>query len=383
MSSFFTDEQRELRKSVCDFARRELNPGVIERDLTSTFPRDLWKRCAEMRILAMPFPDSCGGDGFDFVTTVSVFHALGYACKDSGLVHSLVTQVVCGIQILLFGNQEQASQLLPDLTSGKLIYSQGITEPGSGSDALAMQTTAVKKGSGYVLNGTKTMITNGPVADRALIFAVTDPSKKVFGGLSCFLVSKENPGFRAGKPMEKMGLRTMMNGELIFNDCYVPASALVGREGQGAILFSEAVEWERILIPACLLGQLERVLEGCVQYAKEREAFGQYIGSFQAISHKIAKMKMNAELGRLALYNAAMLKDQRKRAALESSVTKLFISESIKEACLDAIQIHGGYGYMKEFEVERELRDSIASTIYSGTSEMQANIIARLVGLSR
>ncbi len=381
MDSFFTEEQRELRKTVSDFARRELSPGVAERDRASTFPHDLWRRCAEMRILAMPFPESCGGDGFDFVTTVAVFHALGYACKDSGLVHSLATQVICGLQILLFGNEEQKSQLLPDLASGKLIYSQGITEPGSGSDALAMRTTAVKKESGYFLNGTKTMISNGPVADRALIFAVTEPTKKALGGLSCFLVSKDMPGFCAGKPLEKMGLRTMANGELVFNDCYVPASSLVGREGQGAILFSEALEWERILIPACLLGQLERVLEECVRYAKERKAFGHSIGDFQAISHKIARMKMDAELGRLALYHAATLKNQRKRAALESSVAKLFISESIKQACLDAVQIRGGYGYMSEYGVERELRDSIASTIYSGTSEMQFNIIARLAGL--
>ena len=381
MDSFFTEEQKALRKTVSDFARRELNPGVAERDRTSTFPRDLWERCAEMRILAMPFPESCGGDGFDFVTTVAVFHVLGYACKDSGLVHSLVTQVICGMQIYLFGNQEQKNQLLPELASGKLIYSQGITEPGSGSDAFAMRTNAVKAEGGYTLNGTKTMISNAPVADRALIFAVTDPTKKVLGGLSCFLIFKGNPGFYAGKPMEKMGLRTMMNGEIVLNDCYVPASSLVGREGQGAILFNEALEWERILISACLLGQLERVLEECIQYAKEREAFGQSIGSFQAISHKIAKMKMNSELGRLALYNAASLKNLHNRAALECSITKLFISESLKQACLDAVQIRGGYGYMLEYGVERELRDSIASTIYSGTSEIQVNIIARLAGL--
>jgi alkylation response protein AidB-like acyl-CoA dehydrogenase len=381
VDSFFTKEQLALRNTISSFALRELNPEVTERDRTSTFPFNLWKRCAEMRILAMPFPESYGGDGFDFVTTVAVFHALGYACKDSGLIHSLVTQVICGIHILIFGNQDQRTQYLPDLVSGKLIYSQGITEPGSGSDALAVRTIAVKKDDGYTINGTKTMITNGPIADRALIYAITDPSKKVLGRLSCLLVSKGSLGFDLGKPIEKMGLRTMMNGELIFDDCYLPASCLVGQEGQGAIAFSEVLEWERILISACLLGQQERVLDQCVQYAKQRQAFGQAIGDFQAISHKIAKIKMNAELGRLTLYNAAALKNQRKHTALESSVTKLFISESSKQACLDALQIHGGYGYMCEYGVERELRDSIASTIYSGTSEMQANIIARLTGL--
>ena len=381
MNFAFTDEQKRIRKTIIDFARRDLNPGMVERDRMGTFPRELWKKCADMRILAIPFPESLGGDGFDFVTAVAVFHALGYACKDSGLVHSLATQVICGIQLHLFGNKEQAAQLLPDLASGKLIYAQGITEPGSGSDAFAMQTFATRTDSGYKLNGTKIMISNGPIADRALIFAVTDRAKKSLGGISCFLVSKGDAGFSTGKPLEKMGLRTLTNGELIFTDCYVPATSIVGREGQGAILFSEAMEWERTLIPACLLGVLERILEECVQYAKERKAFGQPIGDFQAISHKIAMMKMNAELGRLALYNAAYLKSQRKRAALETSVAKLFISESLKHACMDAVQIRGGYGYMVEYEVERDLRDSIASTIYSGTSEMQANIIARIAGL--
>jgi alkylation response protein AidB-like acyl-CoA dehydrogenase len=376
-----TSEQRELRKAVIDFSRRELNPGILDRDKAGVFPRDLWEKCAKQRIFALPFPVNLGGDGFDFVTTVSVFHALGYACKDSGLILSLLTQVICGITIHLFGNQEQAARLLPDLVSGNLIYAQGITEPGSGSDAFAMRTNAVKKDDGYILNGTKTMISNGPICDRALIYAVTDPTKKTLARLSCFYVSKGSPGFSAGNPMEKMGLRTMTSGELILIDCRVPASSLVGKEGQGVMLFSEVVEWERVLTSAYLLGQLERVLEDSISYAKEREAFGKPISDFQAISHKIATMKMNVELGRLALYNAATLKNQRKYAVLEASVAKLFISESLKHACLDAVQIRGGYGYMSEYEVERDLRDSIASTIYSGTSEMQANTIARLAGL--
>jgi alkylation response protein AidB-like acyl-CoA dehydrogenase len=381
MDFAFTEEQLEIRKTIISFAQRELNSGITERDRSGVFPRDLWKKCADMRILAIPFAEELGGDGFDFTTAVAVFHALGYACKDSGLVHSLLTQVVCGILVQLFASREQAACLLPDLASGKLIYAQAITEPDSGSDAFAMRTTAVKQGDGYILNGAKTMISNGPVADRALVFAVTDPTKKALGGFSCFLVSAGDPGFSQGKPMEKMGLRTLMNGELILNDCYVPSTALIGREGQGAILFSEAMEWERTLIPASLLGELERVLEESIRYAKERTAFNQQIGGFQAISHKIARMKMNVELGKLALYQAASLKDRRKRAALETSVAKLFISESLKQACLDAVQIRGGYGYMTEYEVERELRDSIASTIYSGTSEMQSNIIARLAGV--
>jgi hypothetical protein len=331
--------------------------------------------------MALPFPESYGGDGFDFITTVAAYHALGYACKDLGLVCALATQLVCGTQILLFGSEKQRTDLLPDLASGKLIYCQGITEPGSGSDTFAMQTTALKKDEGYVLNGTKTMISNGPVADRALIYAVTDQTKKTLAKISCFHISKHDPGFSAGKPMEKMGLRTLANGELIMSDCYVPATSIIGREGQGVIIFSEAIEWERVLFPACSLGQLERVLEESVQYAKEREAFGKPIGEFQAISHKVAKMRLNVELGRLALYSAASLKNRRKHAAPETAIAKLFITESLKQACLDAIQIRGGYGYMSEYDAERELRDSLASTIYSGTTEMVTNSIARFAGL--
>jgi alkylation response protein AidB-like acyl-CoA dehydrogenase len=381
MDFSFTSEQRELRKTIIDFARREINPGVVDRDRIGGFSRELWEKCANQRILALPFPVHLGGDGFDFITTVSVIQAFGYACKDSGLIHALASQMICGIQILLFGNESQKVSLLPDLTSGRLIYAQAITEPSSGSDAFAMRTNAIREGDIYILNGTKTMISNGPVADRVILFAMTDQRQKTLVGTSCFLVSKSNPGFSTGKPMEKMGLRTLVNGELVFTDCQIPHSSLLGHEGQGMIIFNEAMEWERTLVPACWLGEFERVLEECVRYAKERIAFGQPIGNFQAISHKVAMMKMNLELGRLALYNAAYLKNQQKRAALETSITKLFISESLKQACLDAVQIHGGYGYMTEFEVERELRDSIISTIYSGTSEMQVNIIARLAGL--
>lgn len=381
MDFSLTQEQREIQKTITDFAQKELNPGVMERDRAGTFPRELWNKCAKMRLMALPFPETYGGDGFDFVTTVAVFQALGRSCKDSGLVHALATQLISGIQILLFGSEEQKCSLLPDLASGKRIYAQAITEPDSGSDAFAMRTTAVKDGDGFILDGTKTFITNGPVCDCALVFAITDPLKKTLGGYSCFHVSAVNPGFSKGKPMEKLGLRTLTNGELIFSDCHLPSSSLIGREGQGAIIFGEAMEWERTLIPACLLGEMERVLGDTIRYAKEREAFGKPIADFQAVSHKIAKMKMNVELGRLSLYHAATIKNNRRRAALETSIAKYFISENLKQACLDAVQIHGGYGYMTEYEIERDLRDSIASTIYSGTSETQANIIARLAGL--
>jgi len=377
----FTEEQQEIRKAIIQFCQDEINGGVAERDQASLFSRELWDKCAAMRLNAIPFPEAVGGDGFDFITSVAAFHALGYACKDAGLVLALITQAICGITINLFASPEQAARLMPDLTSGRMIYCQGITEPASGSDAFAMQTRAVKKDAGYVLNGTKTMISNGPIADRALIYAVTNPEKMPLARISCFCVSKDDPGFTRGNAIEKMGLRTEPNGELICRDCYVPAATMIGKEGQGVMLFSEVVEWERVLTSAALLGQLERVTEGCITYAKERKAFGKPIAEFQAVSHKIALMRKGIELGWPSLYNAASLKNRRKGAALESSVIKFHLSECLKQACLDAIQIRGGYGYMSEYEIERDLRDSIASTIYSGTSEMQANTIVRLSGL--
>ncbi|MEI6290624.1 MAG: acyl-CoA dehydrogenase family protein, partial [Chloroflexota bacterium] len=209
MSFSFTSEQLEIRKAVIQFCRKELNPGIIDRDRDSLFSLDLWNKCAGMRLMALPYTQENGGDGFDFITTIAAFHALGYGCKDSGLVLAILSQAVCGLTIQLFSNKDQASTLLPDLADGKLIYCQGITEPGSGSDAFAMKTTAAKTGSEFILNGTKTMISNGPVAARALIYAVTDPEKMPLARISCFCVASTDPGFSRGKPFEKMGLRTL------------------------------------------------------------------------------------------------------------------------------------------------------------------------------
>lgn len=377
MDFSLNDEQTEIRESVIRFARQI----PLESSLESGFPRDAWRKCAEMQLIALPFPEAYGGCGVDFLTTVVATQAFGYACRDAGLVHAICTQILCGMQINSFGSEALRSRYLPPLVRGEKIFAQAITEPGSGSDALGMRTRAEHITDGYLLNGTKTFISNGPIADVALVFAVTNPDVNRIGAISCLAVEKEMTGFTRCPPMEKMGLTTLQNGELVFADCAVPAENLVGREGQGAILFNESMEWERGLLPAAHLGTLERVLETSVAYSRDRSAFGQPIGKFQAVSSKIAEMKIALELGRLMLYKVATMKDQRKRAALEASIAKLFISEALKKSCLDAVQIHGGYGYMREYEIERDLRDSIAATIYSGTSEMQQNIIARLIGL--
>ncbi len=376
-----TSEQKIWRETLIKFSRQELAYDIANYEKGDNFPWDAWQRCAEMQILGLPFPEEYGGSSIDFITTVLSLKDLGYACKDAGLVHAIATQILCGLQIYLFGNEQIKKKYLPMLCSGEKVFAQAITEPGSGSDVMAMSTSAEKQDDTYILNGNKTFISNGPIADFVIVFAVSDPEKKALSGISCLIVENGMKGFSRGKPLEKMGLSTLQNGDLFFDNCKVPSNRRLGKDGQGAIIFNDSMEWERSLLPAAHLGTMERILEISVKYAKNRSAFGKKIGNYQAVSNKISKMKMNIELGKGILYRCATLKDKNKRAAMEASICKLFISESLKQACLDAVQIHGGYGFMREYEIERDLRDSIASTIYSGTSELQHNIIARFLGL--
>ncbi len=285
------------------------------------------------------------------------------------------------MQIVIFGNESQKEEYIPYICNGERIAAQAITEADAGSDVNAMRTKAKKNDNGYTINGTKLFISNGPIADFVVVFAVTGNISSSLFRISCFIVDKDVEGFDRSKPIEKMGLNTLQNCELIFIDCKIPHAKLIGREGQGIVIFNEIIELERILLFAAHVGTIERLLKKCVDYTKIRRQFGKTIGSYQSISSKIARMKVKLELGKLILYKAAWLKSKIRRANIESSILKLFISESLKETCIYAIQIHGAYGYMKEYEIERDLRDSIASTIYSGTSEIQINIISRLLCL--
>jgi alkylation response protein AidB-like acyl-CoA dehydrogenase len=370
--------QTSLRETLTTFARKELNEQVSEDDASSRFPWEKWKKCAQMGVMGLPIPESHGGQGADMLTSALALEALGYACKDSGLVHAIITHILSALQILTFGTDEQKRVHLSRAASGEIVLAQAITEPDSGSDALDMKTRAEKGADAYKINGTKLFISNGPIADIALVFAVTDAAKKKFGAISCFIVEKDDPGFTRCGPMPKLGLRTLQNGELVFRDCAVPASRLLGREGNGMAIFSEGMRVERTLLFACHLGIMKRTLDSCIKYASERQQGGQPIIKHQFLSDKIARMLVNLELGKLILYKSAWLIDQKMRSTLEASIAKLFISESLKSACLDAVQIHGAYGYMKEFDVERDMRDSIAATIYSGTSEIQKIILATL-----
>jgi len=374
-------EDLDFRARVIRFAQSELNDDLIERDRESRFSREAWNKCAAFGILGLPMPEEFGGMGADIMTTTVAMEALGYGCKDSGLLFSMHAQMwSLQMPLLLFGSAEQKARYLPRLCSGEIIGVHGMTEPDSGSDAFSLKTRAELRGDRYVLNGSKIFITNAPIADVVLVFANEAPEKGI-GGISAFLVEKGTPGFTVSRHIEKMGLRTSPFGELVFQDCEIPAANRVGKLGVGVALFNSSMEWERAAILGSTVGAMERTLEACVRYAKERKQFGKSLGKFQAVSHKIAEMKIRLETCRLILYKVAWVKQQGKKAHMEAAIAKVYISEAAVKSNLDAIQIHGGYGFTTEFELERELRDSIGGTIYSGTSEIQRNIIAAWLGL--
>jgi alkylation response protein AidB-like acyl-CoA dehydrogenase len=382
MDFSLTEEQTTLRNNIVRFARDVLAPGAAERDREQAFSRELWRKCGEIGIQGLPVPEEYGGGGVDPLTCAIALEALGYGCHDGGLVFSLCAHLLsCVVPIWQHGNEEQRRRYLPGLCNGTLIGVHAMTEPGSGSDAFALRTKAERDGSGFRINGTKTFISNAPVADLVILFAATDPNKGYHGGVTAFLVESSTHGFSAGAKFEKMGLRTSPIGELVFTDLYVPAEAVLGNVGAGAALFTATMDWERILLFASHVGAMERLLETSIAYARTRTQFGQAIGKFQGIAHRIADMKVQLEAARLLTYCAAWRLEHAKNASLDAAIAKLFVSESLVQAALATVQVHGGYGYMAEYGVERALRDAVASTIYSGTSEMQRNIIARWLGL--
>ncbi|MBA2670886.1 MAG: acyl-CoA dehydrogenase family protein [Gemmatimonadetes bacterium] len=382
MDFSLTEDQNVLREEIVRFARQELNEGIQERDREGRFPHELWLKCGEMGLQGLPVPEEYGGVGQDPLSTALALEALGYGCEDGGLVFALCAHLLaCVVPIWMHGTEEQKRRYLPGLCDGSRIAVNAMTEPGSGSDAFAMSTRAERDGNGFRINGTKTFSSNGPVADLAVVYAVTDPEKGYFGGVTAFLVEKGTPGFHTGQRFEKMGLRTSPISELVFEDVYVSAAAVLGGIGAGATLFSQSMEWERVCIAATHIGTMQRLLEKAIGYARTRVAFGQPIGKFQAVSHRIVDMKVRLEAARLLTYKAASRLDQARDVAVDASMTKLFVSESLVQSALDTVQVFGGYGFMAEYDVERALRDAVGSTLYSGTSEIQRNIVAGWLGL--
>jgi alkylation response protein AidB-like acyl-CoA dehydrogenase len=371
----WTDEQLALRRSIIQFARAELKQDLYEQDANEEFSWDGWRKCGRFGIQGLPIPQEYGGRGADILTTACALEALGYACRDNGLIFSINAHMWSSeIPFLMFGNKQQKERYLPKLVSGELVGVHAMTEPGSGSDAFSLRSRAERKSDRYVINGSKTFITNAPIADVLIVFANLDPTKGA-NGITGFIVDKDTPGFKVSRKLHKMGLRTSPMAELAFEDCEVPLENLLGKEGAGVAIFTASMEWERICILASQLGTMQRLLEGCVRHALERKkADGEC-----SFSTKIAEMEIRLETARLVLYRAAWLKSSGKHPLREAAICKAYVAEACVQTCLDAVEIYGAA--MTECQIDRELRDAISGRIYSGTSEIQKTIIAGLHGL--
>jgi hypothetical protein len=372
-----SEEQQLLRKTVRDFAEAELSPHTREWDEKQEFPREVFARLGALGLAGACWAEEYGGSGLGTLDWALVMEEL--ARVDAGVALSLAAHHgLCSAHIHLVGSEEQKERFLPPLASGRKVGCWGLTEPGSGSDAGGMRTTAVRDGDRFVINGSKNFITNGRVADTAVVMAVTDRAlgKK---GISAIVVERGTPGFRSGRKEDKLGVRSSDTSELVFEDCRVPVANLLGREGMGFVDTLRILDKGRIAIAAFSLGIAQAALEASLRYARERRQFGHPIADFQAIQFKVAEMAVKVDAARLLTWRAATLADRGVAHTAESSMAKLFASESAVEVALEAVQLHGGYGYIKEYPVERHLRDAKLGTIGEGTSEVQRLVIARLL----
>lgn len=376
-----TPEQQAWQDKAAAFGRAELSEDVIGRDDRREFSRENWKRCARFGVQGLPVPTEYGGQGKDLPVTIAAMEGLGYGCPDNGLIFAINASLWTNtIPILRYGTEEQKQRYLPGLCDGTLVGANGASEPEAGSDIFSMQATAVRQGETWILNGRKTWVTAGPVADVFVCYATTDPAKGILG-ITAFIIPKETPGFRVVREIPKLGVRTVPMGELALENCTVTANALLGREGRGAEVFNCSMEWERGSILAAALGTMRRQLERCVQHARRRKQFGKPIGKFQSVANRIVDMKLRIETCRPLIYKIGWLKAQGKDATLESAMAKLYVSECFVQSSLDVVRIFGAAGFVTETGVERDLRDSVGSLIYSGTNEIQRNIIAQSMRL--
>ena len=376
-----TAEQRRWQEEAIRFAREELDHDLLARDERREFWREGWSRCARFGIQGLPVPEEFGGRGQDLAITIAAMEGLGYACEDNGLIFSINASMWTNtIPILLYGTDEQKRRLLPGLCDGSIVGANGASEPEAGSDIFSMNTRAERKNDRWVLNGRKTWITGGPVADLFVCYAVSEPGRGVLG-ISAFLVPRETPGFRLVRSIPKLSVRTVPMGEVVFENCELPLDSLLGRQGRGAEIFHCSMEWERGAILAAALGTMRRQLERCIKHARERRQFGQAIGKFQAVAHRIVDMKLRLETCRPLVYKIGALKAAGEDATLASALAKLHVSECFVQNSLDAVRLFGASGIAAENGVERDLRDSVGSLIYSGTNEIQKNIIAKKLGL--
>jgi alkylation response protein AidB-like acyl-CoA dehydrogenase len=371
-----TEEQESLRKEVRAFEVKEVLPHVMEWDEASTFPREVVKKMGAMGLMGVIFPEELGGSGYGYVEYVLAIEELSRVDGSVGIIVASHNSL-CTNHIMLTGNEAQKKLWVSRLAAGEWLGAWGLTEPGSGSDAGGMRTTAVRKDGGWVLNGSKTFITNGTYADCAVVMAVTDREKGTRGGISGFLVEKGTKGFRPGKKENKLGLRASDTAELIFEDCFVPEENLLGTEGSGFKDAMRVLDGGRISIAALSLGIARGALDAAMKYATQRRQFGKAISEFQAIQFKLATMATELDAAWLLTMRAARMKDAGENVTLESAMAKLYASEVACRICDEGVQIHGGYGFIKDYPAEKFYRDVKLCTIGEGTSEIQRMVIAR------
>ncbi|MEZ4701196.1 MAG: acyl-CoA dehydrogenase family protein [Rhodothermales bacterium] len=378
-----TKEHKQLQKEIVAFAKQQLkDASFAERDRGHVFSRALWQACGAQRIPGLVVPEAYGGKGYDALGTAMALEGLGLAIEDQGLLMALSTHLLsCQVPLVAFGTEAQKQRFLPGLSDGSRIATSAMAEP-VGSSWSDLATTAVADGDGYVITGEKTLLTNAPVADVVIVYAVTDAEKGAEGGITAFVLDVETAGIQRGPAMDTMGLHTAEVGSLVFDNVRVDAGAVLGQVGGGVAVFDHAMTWERSLLSAGQVGQMQTMLDQTIAYARARKADGKAISKYQSVSHKITDMKMRVEAARLLTYRAAWTLDQRpKEAALSASVNKVFVSEAYVKASLDAVQIMGGKGYLAASNMERLVRDSIGGTFYSGSNDVQRSAIAAELGL--
>ncbi len=375
----WTDEQRTIRQAAAEFAERELWPGFAERDEAGRFDRGLWQKLADYGLLGTTVPAEYGGRARPLAELILALEGIGYGCPDVGLGLSIGAHLWGAVEpIACDGTDDQKRTCLPPLIDGRWIGAHNVTEWETGSDVNAMTTTATESPEGWAINGTKSYITNGPVANVHVVYCRLDvPDRK---RLVCLIVPPDTPGVRVRR-LSTIGTQTSALGEVIFEDCRVGPEAVLGKAGAAASLFQAAIEKERALIFAPIIGAMQRQLELAVDHAKHRIAFGQPIGSFQAVSHRIARMAMRLEIARLLLYKVTWLKGRGAKAPMESAAAKVTISEAFLESSADLIRTYGGAGYLKQTGVEHFLRDAAGGVLFSGTNDILHTIIARQLGL--
>lgn len=372
-----TDEQLQLRKSIREFAEREMSPHVMEWDEAGKLPQELIKELGKMGVMGVIFPVEYGGAGLGYIEYVIAIEELSRIDGSVGITVAAHNSL-CSNHIFQAGNEEQRRKFIPKLATGEFLGAWGLTEPGSGSDAGGARMSAVHKSGGWLLNGTKTFITNGHYADVIVVIAVTDKTAHTHG-LSAFVLEKGTKGFRPGKKENKLGLRASDTSELIFEDCWLPGDALLGQEGNGFIDAMRILDGGRISIAALGLGMAQGAYEAALKYSKQRKQFGRTISEFQAIQWKLADMATEIDAARLLTLRAASTKDAGAKTTLESSMAKLFAGEVAVKCANECVQIHGGYGFIKDYPAEKYYRDVKLCTIGEGTSEIQRLVIARQI----